>query len=88
MRTWEPYEKAVTQGVPVMIVSTFMAAVVAAQPTPAPEPIAVIVPAAEKKMACCDAMAKGEGCACCKDMGKEAEHPEPMNHGHTGAHNH
>lgn len=71
-----------------MIVSTLMAAAVAAQPTPAQEPAAVTVPAAEKKMACCEAMAKGEGCACCKDMGKQGEHPEPMNHGDAGTHNH
>ena len=35
-------------------------------PAVAPEPQA----AAEKKMACCEKMAKGEGCSCCKDMAK------------------
>jgi hypothetical protein len=33
-------------------------------------------PAAEKKMACCEKMAKGEGCSCCKDMGKKDEAPK------------
>jgi hypothetical protein len=51
-----------------MIVSTLIAASVASQPAPAPKPKATLVPTAEKKMACCEKMAKGEGCACCKDM--------------------
>jgi hypothetical protein len=52
-----------------MIVSTLIAATVAAtQPAPAPQPTAAPAPAAEKKMACCEKMAKGEGCECCKDM--------------------
>lgn len=38
-----------------------------ATPAAAPAP----QPAAEKKMACCEKMAKGEGCSCCKDMGKK-----------------
>jgi hypothetical protein len=54
-----------------MIVSTLIAASVAAQPAPTPQPTASPAPAAEKKMACCDKMAKGEGCDCCKGMGKE-----------------
>jgi hypothetical protein len=57
-----------------MIVSTLIAATVAAaEPAPVVQPAATPAPAAEKKMACCDKMAKGEGCDCCKDMeGKDA----------------
>ena len=52
-----------------MFVSTLIAATVAAaEPAPAPRPAAAQAPAAEKKMACCEKMAKGEGCACCTDM--------------------
>jgi hypothetical protein len=55
-----------------MIITTLIAATVAAaEPAPAPQPAATPAPKAEKKMACCEKMAKGEGCACCKDMGKE-----------------
>ena len=54
-----------------MIVSTLIAASVAAQAAPAPQPTAAPAPPAEKKMACCEKMAKGEGCACCKDMARE-----------------
>jgi hypothetical protein len=54
-----------------MIVTTLIAATVAAaEPAPTPQVTATPTPKAEKKMACCDKMAKGEGCACCKDMGK------------------
>ena len=62
-----------------MIVTTLIAATVAAaEPSPAPQPTAAPAPAAEKKMACCEKMAKGEGCDCCKDMGKDG-------HGERGA---
>ena len=54
-----------------MIVSTLIAASVATQPAPAPKPIAAPSPSSEKKMACCENMAKGEGCACCKVMAKD-----------------
>ena len=57
-----------------MIVSTLLAASVAVQPASAPQPKAAPAPVAEKKMACCAKMAKGEGCACCKDMAKDGEH--------------
>jgi hypothetical protein len=64
-----------------MIVSTLIAATVAAaEPT---QPAATPAPVAEKKMACCDKMAKGEGCDCCKDMEKGA-HDAPA----TGEHKH
>ena len=54
-----------------MIVSSLIAATVAAaQPAPEPQPMAAPAPA-EKKMACCEMMAKGEGCECCKDMKHE-----------------
>jgi hypothetical protein len=58
-----------------MIVSTLIAATVAAaEPAPAlaPQPVAGQAPAADKKMACCDKMAKGEGC-CCKGMDDRAK---------------
>jgi hypothetical protein len=62
-----------------MIASTLIAASVAAQSVPAPQPKAAPVHAPEKKMACCEKMAKGEGCACCKDMGKEGHEGQGMN---------
>ncbi len=59
-----------------MIVTTLIAATVAAaQPAPVPTPAAAPAPATEKKMACCEKMAKGEGCACCKDMANGAAKP-------------
>lgn len=64
-----------------MLVSTLIAATVAAQPAPAPQPAAAPTPAAEKKMACCDKMAKGEGCDCCKDMGNKDAAPAHDEHG-------
>lgn len=63
-----------------MIVLTLVAAGVAAQPAPAPEPKAAPTPAAEKKMACCDKMAKGEGCACCKGMDKDDHGKHGVSH--------
>jgi hypothetical protein len=67
-----------------MIVTTLIAATVAAaEPAPAAQPAANPVPAADKKMACCDKMAKGEGCSCCKDMaGKPKAAPAPEEHQH------
>ncbi|MDP2129920.1 MAG: hypothetical protein U0975_08330 [Erythrobacter sp.] len=56
-----------------MIFSTLVAATVAAQPAPTPELNSSPAPAAEKKMACCEMMAKGESCCCCK--GKSTESP-------------
>jgi hypothetical protein len=47
-------------------------ALAALQTPPAtPEAAPALQPAAEKKMACCEKMAKGEGCSCCKDMAKK-----------------
>lgn len=60
-----------------MIVTTLIAASVAAQPAPAQQKVAAPAPAAEKKMACCEKMAKGEGCACCKDMAKDGHGESP-----------
>ena len=54
-----------------MIISTLIAASVAAQVAPAPEAKGSTTPSAEKKMACCESMAKGEGCCCCKGVGAE-----------------
>lgn len=54
-----------------MIFSTLIAASVAAQSAPAPEAKSAPAPAAEKKMACCEMMAKGEGCCCCKGMSEQ-----------------
>ena len=69
-----------------MIVTTLVAATVAAaEPAPARLPAAVPAPAAEKKMACCEKMTKGEGCDCCKDMGKKDAAPA---HGEHGDHKH
>ena len=72
-----------------MIVSTLLAASVAvAQPQatpPAPaQPHAdhKAMGRGEKKMACCDKMAKGEGCDCCKDMGGKTAPAAPSHDGH------
>jgi hypothetical protein len=62
-----------------MILAYLVAAVVATEPTPATQPIAAPAPAAEKG-GCCAKMAKGEGCSCCKGMGKEGD-SKAMNHG-------
>jgi hypothetical protein len=69
-----------------MIVSTLIAATVAtAQPAPAPQPTAAPAPAAEKKMACCEKMATGEGCECCKGMKHEDKAAAGGSHdGHAG----
>jgi hypothetical protein len=70
-----------------MILSTLIAGTVAAAEPAAPaQPAAALAPAAEKKMACCDKMAKGEGCDCCKDMGSKPKsapvgHDEHAGHG-------
>ena len=69
-----------------MIVSTLIAASVAAQPAPAPQSTVAPAPPAETKMACCEKMAKGDGCACCKNMGKKGEHG--MKDGDRSAHAH
>ena len=54
-----------------MIISTLIAATVAAaQPAPAPHARRYPDSQGREEMACCEKMAKGEGCACCKDMGK------------------
>lgn len=71
-----------------MIVTTLIAAGVAAQPAPAPQPMAAPAPAAEKKMACCEKMEKGEGCACCKNMVKDGHGERGMNHGGDSAGEH
>ncbi len=69
-----------------MIVTTFIAASIAAQATPVPQSMAAPAQTAEKKMACCEKMAKGGGCACCKDMAKEGGGSEAMKHGDAGKH--
>ena len=64
-----------------MIVSTLIAVTVAAaEPPAAPKPAAV--PAAEKKMACCEKMKNGEGCDCCKGMKAKTVAPADGEHGH------
>jgi len=71
-----------------MIVTTLLAATVAAAEPQAPvQPAATPVPAAEKKMACCEKMAKGEGCDCCKDMDGKSKEAAPAHDGH-GDHAH
>ena len=57
-----------------IIASIALAASQTPPATPAAAPAAP--PAAEKKMACCEKMAKGEGCSCCKDMGKKDGAPK------------
>jgi hypothetical protein len=71
-----------------MIVTTLIAASVASQSAPVPQPKAAPAPTAEKKMACCEKMAKGEGCACCKDMGKTDRGEHGMNDGADAAGEH
>jgi hypothetical protein len=71
-----------------MIVTTLLAATVAAAEPQAPvQPAAAPVQAAEKKMACCEKMAKGEGCDCCKDMDGKSKEAAPAHDGH-GDHAH
>ena len=66
-----------------MIVTTLIAATVAtAEPAPAPQSTTPSKPAAEKKMACCEKMAKGDGCDCCKDMDGKAAQGEHGTHDH------
>lgn len=57
-----------------MMLTALIAASVAAQSAPAPELKSSPAPSAEKKMACCETMAKGKGCCCCKDM--DAQTPD------------
>ena len=65
-----------------MIVATLLAATVAtAAPDAAAQP-SPTAPATEKKMACCEKMAKGEGCDCCKDMGGKAKDAGSSHEGH------
>ncbi|HVF61038.1 MAG TPA: hypothetical protein VNJ70_14620 [Thermoanaerobaculia bacterium] len=74
-----------------MIVLHLIAAPVAvAEPAPAAQPAVAPAPSAEKKMACCDKMAKGDGCACCKDMDKKHHGDHGTNQGAegSGAHAH
>jgi hypothetical protein len=66
-----------------MIVSTLIAASVAAQPTPASQPTASPAPTVEKKMACCEKTAKDEGCCCCKGMAKDSGGEHGMSHGNS-----
>ena len=71
-----------------MIVTTLIAATVAAAEPQAPvQPAAAPAPAAEKKMACCEKMAKGEGCECCKDMEHKDKAAAPA-YGEHGSHDH
>ena len=51
-----------------IIASIALAASQTPPATPAAAPASP--PAAAKKMACCEKMAKGESCSCCKDIGK------------------
>ena len=73
-----------------MIVSTVIAATVAAaapQATPAPEAGHADHQAMQhgkSKMACCEEMAKGEGCSCCKGKDEAAKVGAPDKVGHAG----
>jgi hypothetical protein len=62
------------------MIITLVAATVAAQATPAPRPNAVPAPTADSKMACCEKMSKGGGCACCKGMANEEPDSKNMDH--------
>jgi hypothetical protein len=55
-----------------VILSAMIAASVAAQSAPAPVLKSSPAPAAEKKIACCEMMAMGQPCCCCKDMSGES----------------
>jgi len=72
-----------------MILSTLLATSLAAQPAPAPVPGAQETPAAQKK-ACCENMATGKGCCCCKSKEAKSSDKEHAGHdtGETGAHAH
>lgn len=59
-----------------MILTTLSAAAVATQPTPVLHPNGAPAPMAAEKWLCCEKIAKGEGCACCKGMAKEAHEAE------------
>lgn len=62
-----------------MLLSTIVAVSVAAQSTPAPDGNSSPTPSAEKKMACCEMMAKGKGCCCCKVMDAESPSKDGSN---------
>jgi hypothetical protein len=71
-----------------MIVSTLIAATVAAaephasaQAPAQPHADHKAMNHGEKKMGCCDKMAKGEGCECCKDMGGKDAAAKKDGHG-------
>ena len=70
-----------------MIVTTLIAATVAAQTAPPVLPATAVAPAAEKEMACCEKMAKGDSCDCCK--GNDGNAGQGMKDGgHDGRANH
>lgn len=71
-----------------MIISTLIAASVAAQAAPAPEAKGSTTPSAEKKMACCESMAKGEGCCCRKGMRAKTADKDVEDHGSDDANGH
>lgn len=72
-----------------MIISTVIAASLAAQPAPAPDAKDAPAPAAEKAMACCKDMADGKGCCCCKGKAAEGAGEEHAGHGgEAGGHAH
>lgn len=71
-----------------MILSTLIAATIATQPAPTPELKNSPAPAAEKKMACCEMMAKGESCCCCKDTESPVEAGEESGSNDANGHAH
>lgn len=85
LRTFSRYGIVRSLGSKTMIISTLVAAAVAAQPAPAPQPTAAPMPSAEKKMACCEKMAKGDGCACCKGMAKDGDGSPATDHSKHGS---
>lgn len=67
-----------------IVLSLIAASAAASQPAAAPQPTATPAPTAEKKMACCENMAKGEGCECCKGMKHEDKAAPGGNEAHAG----
>ena len=74
-----------------MIVSTVIAATVAAANPQAAEPVKdahaghQAMQHGDKTMACCEEMAKGDGCSCCKGKDDKAHSGAAQGHeGHAG----
>lgn len=71
-----------------MIASTLIAISIAAQTPPTQDAKVAPEAATEKKMACCEQMAKGEGCCCCKGMDAKKHGKEEASHSSDHANGH